>query len=99
MTGPDPNFITAADWQAITGLLVPLFLILATALGLAFSFLLAHGIIPSLAATRELSPRFAMLRAPLYGTAAVFLVLVFLSIALFAARMNVIADLFWRGAQ
>lgn len=99
MTGPDPQFITQADWKAISELLRPLWMILGAVLGLGFSFLTAHGIIPSLAATRELPSPLAALRVPLYLAAIAFLLFGLFSVTLFVDRLDIIRDIFWRGAQ
>ena len=54
MTGPDPAFTTSENWKQVSDLLFALWMILGSALGLGFSILLAHGMIPSMAATRDI---------------------------------------------
>ena len=100
MTGPDPSFITQADWKQLGELLVPLWMILGSVLGFAFTMLLAHGMIPSLAATRDVPAHLAMkARPPLYGAALVFFALLIFSIVLFVNRLDVLTSIFYRGAQ
>ena len=100
MTGPDPSYITASDWAATSELLRALWFLLGCALGFAASILLAHGMIPSLAISREMPAKVAMrIRVPLYAVALTFLLLGFYAISLFVGRLDVISDLFYRGAQ
>ena len=99
MSGLDPAFITQADWKSMSELLAPLWMIAGSALGLAGSMLLAHGMIPSLAASRDLPPRTAgRARPPLYAAAAVFLVLAVYGVLLLVARLDAITTIFYRGA-
>jgi hypothetical protein len=100
MTGPDPSFITQANWKQLGDLLMPLWMILGSVLGFAFSMLLAHGMIPSLAATKDVPANLAMkARPPLYGAAFMFSALLILGIVLFVNRLDVLSSIFYRGAQ
>ena len=100
MTGPDPAFITTAQWQEISSLLASLWMILGSALGMAGSLLLAHGMIPSLVDTRDIPADLGRkVRMPLYGSTVVFLVLLVTSILVFDSRWSVITDIYYRGAQ
>tara|TARA_Y100001936_G_C16089243_1_gene684500 strand:- start:2218 stop:2520 length:303 start_codon:yes stop_codon:yes gene_type:complete len=100
MTGPDPNYISLENWEALSKLLSSLWLILGAALGLAASLLLAHGMIPSLAASKDIPQTIAKkMRAPLYAAALIFAVIVSYAIYLFIYRLSVIPDIFYRGGQ
>ncbi|MDE2837477.1 MAG: hypothetical protein OXL97_08215 [Chloroflexota bacterium] len=100
MTGPDPSIITASDWAAAADLLAALWFLLGSALGFGASMLLAHGMIPSLAISRDIPAHVARrIRIPLYGAAALFLALELYAISLFIERLDLISDLFYRGAQ
>lgn len=95
----DPAFITQADWKAVSELLRPIWMILGSNLGLAFSLLLAHGAIPSMATTRHLpQATAARARPPLYAAAAVFLVLSLFSVTVLITRLDVVSTIFYRGA-
>ena len=62
--------------------------------------LLAHGMIPSLAISRDIPVNVARrIRLPLYALAVVFLLLVLYAISLFIERLELISNLFYRGAQ
>ena len=70
----DPAYILNVHWAEISDFLIPLWLLVGAVVGFAGSLLVAHGVIPSLAATRELpDPRIEKLRPLLYGTALMFL--------------------------
>lgn len=100
MTGPDPAFITSTDWQGISELLAALWMILGSALGIGGSMLLAHGMIPSLVATRDIPANLGQkIRVPMYGAAVVFLGLLLLSVLTFESRLNAVTDIYYRGAQ
>lgn len=100
MTGPDPSYMTASDWTAASELLGALWFLLGSALGFGASMLLAHGMIPSLATSRDIPANVARrIRAPLYAAAAVFLLLGLYAISLFIERLEFISNLFYRGAQ
>jgi hypothetical protein len=100
MTGPDPAFITQANWKEISDLLATLWMILGSALGLGGSILLAHGMIPSLVATRDLDPQIARkVRPPLYVASVAFLGLALFSVLLFIDRLGAISEIFYGGAQ
>ena len=100
MTGPDPTFITASDWAATADLLAVLWLLLGAALGFGASMLLAHGMIPSLAISRDIPANVAKrIRLPIYAAAVVFLLIVLYAISLFIERLELISILFYRGAQ
>ena len=99
MSGLDPGFITQADWKSVSLLIVPLWTIAGSALGLAGSMLLAHGMIPSLAASRDIPQRAAgRARPPLYAAAAVFLALGLYGVLIMVDRLDVISTIFYRGA-
>ena len=100
MTGPDPNYISLENWDALSKLLASLWLILGAALGFAASMLLAHGMIPSLAASRAIPQAIAKkMRAPLYAAALFFAGMAAYAIYLFIDRLFVIPDIFNRGGQ
>ncbi|MXY60402.1 MAG: hypothetical protein F4Y96_08250 [Chloroflexi bacterium] len=100
MTGPDPTFMTASDWAAAADLLAALWFLLGSALGFGACMLLAHGMIPSLAISRDIPAHVARrIRIPLYAGAVLFLLLGFYAISLFIERLDLISDLFYRGAQ
>lgn len=100
MTGPDPSYITASDWAAAADLLAALWFLLGAALGFGASMLLAHGMIPSLAISRDIPANVARrIRLPLYAAAAAFLLLGLYAISLFIQRLDLISNLFYRGAQ
>ena len=99
MSGVDPAYITQADWRSVSQLLVPLWMILGSALGLGFSMLLAHGALPSLAASRDVPAATARRARPvLYLAAVVFLGTGLFSVALLISRLGTISDIFYRGA-
>jgi hypothetical protein len=100
MTGPDPTFITSADWAAISNLLATLWQILGSAFGFGGSMLLAHGMIPSLVNSRDLPASLGKrVRPPLYAAGAAFLVMGLFSAYLFVDRLDVITGIYYRGAQ
>ncbi len=99
MTGPDPAFITSTDWQGISNLLAALWMILGSALGIGGSMLLAHGMIPSLVATRDIPADLGQkVRVPMYGAAIVFLGLLLVSVLTFEGRLSTVTDIYYRGA-
>ena len=99
MSGVDPAYITETDWASVSQLLVPLWKILGSALGLGFSILLAHGALPSLAASRDIQATTARrARTPLYLAAVVFLGLGLFSVTVLIGRLGTISDIFYRGA-
>jgi hypothetical protein len=100
MTGPDPTFITAADWQSLSTLLAALWMVLGSALGFGGAMLLAHGMIPSLAASRDLPPDLAQkARLPLYAVAVIFLALALVSVFLFVDRLGAITSIYYHGME
>lgn len=100
MTGPDPTIITASDWAAAADLLAALWFLLGSAVGFGASMLLAHGMIPSLAISRDIPAHVARrIRIPLYAAAVAFLLLGLYAISLFVERLDLISTLFYRGAQ
>ena len=99
MTGPDPTFIAASEWAAAADLLAALWFLLGSALGFGASMLLAHGMIPSLAISRDIPAHVARrIRIPLYVAAILFLLLGLYAISLFIDRLELISILFYRGA-
>jgi len=87
----NPVQITPAQWQELYTLTILFFtLVLVGATG-AFSFGLAHAIIPSLQLTREASPRLVSLR-PLFYVGAV--ILLFVSAVIIAAGVK-LAGVTW----
>ena len=99
MSGVDPAFISQADWKSVSQLLIAIWMILGSGLGLAFSMLLAHGMLPSLAASRDIPAATAQrARPPLYGAALVFLLLGLFSVTVLIGRLGTISDIFYRGA-
>ena len=100
MTGPDPGFITSSDWKAVSELLATLWLILGSALGFGGSMLLAHGMIPSLVATRDVDATAArMARPALYVAALAFLALALISVLTFVDSLGGLTSIYYRGAQ
>ena len=62
--------------------------------------LLAHGMIPSLAISRDIPANVARrIRVPLYAAAVAFLLLGLYALSLFVQRLDLISNLFYRGAQ
>lgn len=97
---PDPAYITNTDWSAISGLLYSLWMILGGALGFGFSILAAHGLIPSLVATRDMdATRAIKVRPVLYGISLAFLLFGLYSVWLFISRLGIVSSIFWGGAQ
>ena len=100
MTGPDPAYITSADWAAISDLLQTLWQILGSTLGFGGSMLLAHGMVPSLVNSRDLPAGLGKkVRPPLYFAGLAFLAMGLLSAYQFADRIGVITGIYNRGAQ
>lgn len=100
MTGPDPAFITSADWAAISNLLATLWQILGSAFGLGGSMLLAHGMVPSLVASKDLPADLGKkVRPPLYAAGVAFLAMGLFSAYQFTDRFDVITAIYYRGAQ
>ena len=99
MNGVDPAYITQADWKSVSQLLVPLWMILGSGLGLGFSMLLAQGMLPSLAASCDITAATARRARPaLYLASAVFLATGLFSVALLISRLGTVSDIFYRGA-
>ncbi len=99
MPGPDPSFIASSDWKGLSDLLAALWMILGSALGIGGSMLLAHGMIPSLVATRDIPADLGRkVRVPMYGTAIVFLALLLFSILTFVSRLDTLTGIYYRGA-
>ena len=99
MSGVDPAYMTQADWKSVSQLLVPIWMILGSGLGLGFSMLLAQGALPSLAASRGIRPATARRARPLlYLAALVFLALGLFSVTVLVSRLGTISDIFYRGA-
>jgi hypothetical protein len=74
-----------------------LWLLLPAVLGFAGSMLIAHGLIPSLAATRDIrDPRILRLRSAFYGAAALSLVLMIVILAVVVSRLELLADIYER---
>jgi hypothetical protein len=100
MTGPDPAFITSSDWKALSELLAALWLILGSALGFGGSMLMAHGMIPSLVATRDMDAGVGRKARPvLYVAGIAFLALALVSVLTFIGRLDAITNIYYRGAQ
>lgn len=62
----DPAYITQSNWSEIGKLLIFVWLLVLAAIGFGGSMLLAHGILPSLAANRDL-PNEQLLKLPIVG--------------------------------
>jgi hypothetical protein len=62
----DPALITAGDWLNLTRMLNDLYVAVGLGLVAATAFLLAHAILPSLAATHDMPEGFAGLRWVFY---------------------------------
>lgn len=95
-----PEFITRADWGDISRVLIPLWLLVVSVLGMAFSFLTAHGLLVSLRNTRHVPAVLAArLRPPFYLAAAVFFGGALTSAYLFVSRLDVIQVIYDRGPR
>ena len=93
--GEVARYITTADWANISGLLFPLWGLVFAVFSFAGSMLLAHAVLPSLAATRDLpDPRLLMLRPPLYISAVAFLALAVLMMLVLIARVVNLSEIF-----
>jgi len=93
-------FITQSNWADLGNLLAALWMILGSAAGFGGAILLAQGMLPSLAATRDLPPGMVKTaRPPLYAAAVAFLALGLYSVTLFVGRLDVITEIFYNGAQ
>lgn len=93
--GEVSRYITSADWANISGFLFPLWGLVFGVFGFAGSMLLAHGVIPSLAATRDLpDPRLLKLRPPLYLSAIAFLALAVVMVFVIVARVEFLGEIF-----
>lgn len=68
----DPASITAFDWSEIGNWMHWLWAYLFTIVTLAFTFLIAHAIIPSLVSSGHLPGKFLKLRIPLYTGVVLF---------------------------
>ena len=100
MTGPDPSYITSQNWAGLSDLLAALWLIAGAAIGFGASMLLAHGMFPSLAISRDVPHAVARrIRPALYAAALGFLVMLLFGITLFVDRLGVISAIFYGGAQ
>ena len=74
-----------------------MWLLLPAVLGFAGSILIAHSLIPSLAASRDIrDPRILKLRPAFYGAAAVSLVLVVVILAVVVPDIQLLADVYER---
>ena len=94
----DPTFINALDWQRVGGLLLTLWWMFASVVGLAGSLLLAQGVVPSLAGTRDIPASAArMVRPPLYLSALFFLALLIFSVLMFVDRLPILGEIFDKG--
>ena len=90
----NPNPITPAQWETLYTLTLLFFtLVLVGATG-AFSFGLAHAIIPSLTLTREASPRLVSFRPIFYAGAIVFLVAALAIIAYGISLLGVLWEIY-----
>ncbi len=77
----DPESVTAFDWSEIGNWLHWLWAYFFTIVFLAFTFITAHSIIPSLVATHQLPRKFMKLRPPMYlATAGLIGLAVFLMV-------------------
>lgn len=95
-----PEFITRADWASISGALIPLWLLVFSVLGMAFSFLAAHGLLVSLRNTRHVPAGLAArLRPPLYVASVVFFGCALASAYLFVSRLDIIQTIYDRGPR
>jgi len=93
----DPAIITSEIWSEIGSFLKVLWLLLPAVLGFAGSMLIAHALIPSLAATRDLKdPRILKLRPVFYGTAGLSLVGVILVLSILVPWTGFLADIYER---
>ena len=93
----DPAYITNYNRSEISKLLIFVWLLLIAAVGVAGSMLVAHGLIPSLAASRELpDQRLLKLRPLLYSAAAVFLIGAGVIVRLLVSKADVFEDIYAR---
>ena len=90
-----PRFMTSADWAAVSGLLFPFWVLFVAVVGFAGSILLAHGMIPSLAMSRELpTPALTRLRPPLYTLAILCLLLAVTMVVAIVQRIGIMSSVF-----
>ncbi|MBM3940663.1 MAG: hypothetical protein FJ318_07205 [SAR202 cluster bacterium] len=95
-----PDYTTSANWAQISQLLVTLWFMAVSVIGMALSFVTAHAILVSLAAQRHISQALAArLRPAFYALTAVFAVMVVVSVAVGVTRLDVISDIFYNGQQ
>jgi len=66
----DPALLSAGDWQRLAGMLNDLYVATGLGIAAAMSFLLAHAILPSLVATRDIAASFRGARPVFYFIAA-----------------------------
>ena len=93
----DPAFVTHYNWSEFSKLLIFLWLLVVAVVGFAGSVLAAHGLIPSLAASRDLpDQRLLKLRRPLYGAAAFFVIGAGVIVRLLVSKADVIEDFYER---
>ncbi len=92
----DPAFIDTNIWHDLSTMLRLLWVSVVLVFGIAFNFLVAHAIIPSLADSRQLPTRIVRLRPVFYLAAAGFLVFAVVFIILTAIQIDVVADVWDR---
>ncbi len=93
----DPAVLGPADWQRLHTLLLGLWFLVALVVPAAFSFLLAHAILPSLMLAGQLPRGFQRYRIALYVVAAeAALVALFLLLRLARLAHVVIQDIYPR---
>lgn len=90
-----PRLMTSTDWAAISGLLIPFWVLFVAVIGFAGSMLLAHGMIPSLAMSRELpTPALTRLRPPLYTVALLCFLLAVTMVVAIVQRIGILSSVF-----
>jgi hypothetical protein len=92
----DPAFITNPQWDDISSLLFYLLFVPGVAILLAFTVLLAHGVIPSLIATEHLPAKLDRVRPGLYlGALALAGAFIFFFVSI-ATRTDVLKEIYSR---
>lgn len=92
----DPAYVTNEIWHGLSVMLRFLWLYLFFIIGVAFNFLIAHAVIPSLVDSGQLPPRIARLRPLFYLGALGLLVLALAFFVLTVINVDVIEEAWGR---
>lgn len=93
-----PEALDAESWKLISGLLIRLYLFATSLVTFALSMLIAHGVVPSLVATRHLPAKVQRIRPVFYGIAAIAIVAVVFFVTNILNLIGVIYGIFPRWA-